>query len=57
MNNAKWDEVAVLDLSPSYRTHCIDNGFISNWDHEWFYHFRIGWYEYIKWLNISCETA
>ncbi len=60
MNNTKWDKVrlamAALDPSPSYRTRCIDNGYISNWDYEWFYHFRIGGYEFIEWLEVFCET-
>jgi hypothetical protein len=60
MNNTKWDKIrlamAALDPSPSYRTRCIDNGYISNWDHEWLYHFQIGGYECIEWLEISCET-
>lgn len=60
MNNTKWDEIrlamATLDPSPSYRTRCIDNGYISNWDHDWLYHFRVGGYECIEWLEISCQT-
>lgn len=60
MNNTKWEEIrlamAALDPSPGYRTRCIDNGYISNWDHEWFYHFRIGGYEPIEWLEICCQT-
>ena len=48
--------MAALDPSPSYRTCCIDNGYISNWDHDWRYRFRISGYTRIEWLEIPCKT-
>ncbi len=58
MNNAKWEKIrmamACIDQNPAYRTRCIDNGYISTWDHDWLYHFPIGGYKCIEWLEISC---
>ncbi len=48
--------MAAIEQGPSYRTRCIDNGFVSTWDHDWLYHFPIGGYKCIEWLEISCET-
>ena len=61
MNNSKWDKIrlamAGIEQNPGYRTRCIDNGYISNWDHDWLYHFPIGGYKCIEWLEILCNTA
>ncbi|HHY72170.1 MAG TPA: hypothetical protein GX497_02885 [Bacillus bacterium] len=60
MNNTKWEEIreAMLD-SPNvhqWRTKDIETGYICPWDDEWFYHFRIGGYKCIEWLEIKTET-
>ena len=60
MNNAKWEKIRVamagIEQSPGYRTGCINNGYISSWDYDWLYHFPIGGYKCIEWLEISCKT-
>ncbi|MFC5476331.1 DUF6678 family protein [Paraherbaspirillum soli] len=60
MNNTKWNEIRLamnaICPSPQYRTQCIDNQYVSGWDHDWLYHFPIGGYDGIEWLEISCDT-
>jgi len=61
MNDTKWDELrlAMYGLSqpkPKWRTKDLETGFISPWDGEWFYHFRIGGYATIEWVEIRCQT-
>lgn len=58
MNNTKWDEVRLAmyglhDLAPRWRTKAMDADVVRAWDREWFYHFRIGGYEGIEWLEIE----
>lgn len=58
MNNTKWDELRLgmynlKPLSPKWRTRDIENGYISPWDGEWFYHFRTGGYKTIEWVEIQ----
>ena len=61
MNNTKWDEVRLamynLSSSPQWRTKDIESGYVSEWDREWFYHFREGGYEMIEWVEIRSEDA
>lgn len=60
MNNTKWEEIRLAMYSyPKtifWRVKNIDSGYVSNWDGEWFYHFRIGGYESIEWLEIKVDT-
>lgn len=61
MNDTKWDEVRLAmyglgDLRPAWRTRCVENGFVTAWDREWFYHFRDGGYAMIEWVEIKIET-
>lgn len=57
MNNTKWEEIrsAMHDypLSIQWRVKNIDNGHVSNWDAEWCYHFRLGGYDTIEWLEVK----
>jgi hypothetical protein len=58
MNDTKWDEVRTAmcglgDLSPRWRTRDKESGYVSPWDGEWFYHFRLGGYGTIEWLEIA----
>lgn len=57
MNNTKWKEVQEsmhgLKESPKWRICCVTNGYISDWDGEWFYHFSEGGFEDIEWLEIK----
>ncbi len=58
MNNTKWEELRVAmyelsDLSPRWRTKDVQSGYICPWDGEWFYHFSLGDYKSIHWLEIE----
>ncbi len=58
MNDTKWDELRLgMDgletLSPLWRTKSAENGYVSEWDGEWFYHFRIGGYATIEWVELA----
>ena len=59
MNNTKWEEIRLAMLKyPSatvWRTKDICNGYLSNWDGEWFYHFKLGGYDNIEWLEIKVD--
>jgi len=62
MNDTKWDELRLamygLDaFRPRWRTLDIENGYLSQWDGEWFYHFRSGGYKSIQWVEIAVDTA
>ncbi|MFF2879487.1 DUF6678 family protein [Gottfriedia sp. NPDC057991] len=60
MNDKKWEEIrlSMCDYpnNNQWRTKDIETRFISTWDGEWFYHFRIGGYKCIEWLEIKVET-
>ena len=61
MNNTKWEELRLgmynlKQLSPKWRTRNLENGYVSNWDGEWFYHFKIGGYKTIEWVEIKIES-
>jgi hypothetical protein len=63
MNYTKWDEIRLAmyglgELKPRWRTRCIDNGYESEWDRDWFYHFRIpnDRYRSIEWLEIAVDS-
>ncbi len=56
-NTTKWNELIVeirswKDWRPSYRWRCI-NGYVSNWDVEWFYHLPYP-FKYTLWFDIGC---
>ena len=57
MNNTKWDELRLamysLEPTPRWRTKDVDSGYESDWDREWFYHFREGGYDTIEWVEIE----
>ena len=61
MNDTKWDELRLamygLDaFRPRWRTLDIENGYLSQWDREWFYHFRNGGYKSIHWADIALDS-
>ena len=61
MNNTKWRELqmAMYELKenhPKWRSKCIDNEFISEWDGEWYYHFSEGGYKDLEWVEIKIEN-
>ncbi len=58
MNDTKWDELRLAmyslnQLAPRWRTYDVENGYVSNWDREWYYHFRQGGYRTIEWIEIE----
>jgi hypothetical protein len=60
MNDTKWDELrlgmyGLGDLRPRWRTKDV-SGYTSEWDGEWFYHFRAGGYTTIEWVEISVTS-
>lgn len=61
MNDTKWSELqqamyALGDLSPKWRTKCLTNGYISEWDGEWIHHFYGGSFKDIEWVEIKIEN-
>ena len=62
MNDTKWNELRLamygLGLqSPKWRTKTIPSGYISDWDGEWFYHFSVGGYSDIEWVEILLTSS
>ncbi|NVB84594.1 MAG: hypothetical protein HOV81_39835 [Kofleriaceae bacterium] len=62
MNDTKWEELRLAmyriePLPPAWRTRCVENGYVSPWDREWFYHFRDGGYGSIEWVEIKPDSA
>ncbi len=62
MNNTKWDELRLAmyelgDLSPRFRTCCVENSYVSPWDGEWYYHLRECGYEILKWVEIEVVST
>ncbi|MDX2348893.1 MAG: hypothetical protein QNK32_00755 [Porticoccus sp.] len=61
MDDIQWWELqqamfSLSNLSPQWRTKCRLNGSISNWDHEWFYHFSDRDYKDIEWVELKIES-
>jgi hypothetical protein len=61
MNDTKWNELrlAMYQLrqhSPQWRTLDVENGYLSEWDGEWFHHFQIGGYKTIEWCEIKITS-
>jgi hypothetical protein len=61
MNDTKWDELRLAmyrmeGLSPRWRTLDVENGYLSEWDREWYYHFRTGAYKCIQWVEIAVDN-
>ena len=58
MSNTKWEELrlamhSIAPLTPRWRTRDVATGIVSQWDTDWFYHFRIGGYDTIEWVEIE----
>ena len=57
MNNTKWNEIRLamynIPYTIKWRTKDFENGYISQWDGDWFYHFASGSYKNIEWLEIQ----
>ena len=64
MNHTKWEEIrrAMLDFPKQnmWRTKDVETGYMSDWDGDWFYHFKINGdktsFKTIEWLEIKCEN-
>ena len=41
-----------MDTRPQFRSKCIANGHISDWDGEWYYHFLAGGYDDVEWFEL-----
>jgi hypothetical protein len=62
MNDTKWEELwramyELDELTPRWRTQDVKSGHLSEWDREWFYHFRNGGYRFIEWVEIAVDTV
>ncbi|PEB61268.1 hypothetical protein COM86_25130 [Priestia megaterium] len=59
MNDTKWEEIrnAMNDCSINtiWRTQDVKTKYISDWDGDWFYHFKDS-YKNIEWLEIKVEN-
>ncbi len=60
MNHTKWEEIrlAMYEYPNTrlWRTKDIETGYICPWEGDWYYHFEIGGYKNIEWLEIKAET-
>ena len=57
MNDTKWEELrfAMYNLGnrPKWRTKDVENGYLSDWDGEWYHHFKNGGYKTIEYVEIK----
>ena len=61
MNNTKWNELRVAmhrlgQPYPKWRTKCVENGYVSDWDADWLEHLPLCGYEIIEWLEIKVAS-
>ena len=60
MNDTKWNEVRLamheLESIVRWRTRDRHSGFVSGWDADWYYHFRVGGYDTIEWVEIRPDN-
>jgi hypothetical protein len=62
MNDTKWDELrlamhSIEPLPPAWRAKDAESGYLSAWDRDWFYHFRLGGYRTIEWIEIKVDSV
>ena len=62
MNNSKWEELRVAmyelgPLHPQFRIKNLDREEPWRWDGEWFYHFRLGEYDSIEYVELRVRSA
>ena len=58
MNDTKWRELrdamyALGDLHPRWRTLDVENGYLSDWDGDWYYHFELDGLATIEYVEIE----
>lgn len=61
MNDAMWNELRMAmhnleDKHPQWRKKDIGNDYLSEWDEDWYYHFRKGGYRTIETLEIRVSN-
>ncbi len=62
MNETKWNELrlkmySLETHSPKWRTKDIESGYISSWSGEWYYHFEIGGFRCIEWVELKTKGS
>jgi hypothetical protein len=62
MNDTKWDELRLAMYSlgrngPQFRTKKVGASQPGPWDGEWYYHFRVGGYRTIEWVELKLRDA
>jgi hypothetical protein len=62
LNDTKWEKLraamhALDSLSPQWRTRDVETGYTASWDGDWYYHFRLGGYRSIEWVEIKITTS
>ncbi len=61
MNDTKWREIRnamcrLAEYRPRWRTLDVENGHLSDWDGDWYYHFELGGYKTIERLEIKIDS-
>ncbi len=49
--------LSLGEMSPMWRTKCTTNGYVSQFDGEWYYHFSQGGFRDIEWLEVRVDSA
>ncbi|WP_414933021.1 DUF6678 family protein [Vibrio europaeus] len=62
MNKTKWNELrlkmSALEVHrPKWRTKDIESGHISEWYGDWYYHFELGGFRYIEWVELQTKDS
>lgn len=61
-NGSCWRQLRGLMLRldpedrPEFRSRCIENGYVSPWDGEWFHHFSAGGWADLEWIELRGEA-
>jgi len=57
MNDTKWEELrhgmSMLEAVVPWRCKVLGRRYVSDWDGDWFYHFRLGGYKDIEWTELK----
>lgn len=61
MDDASWNELRMAmfhlgDNQPQWRSKEIKDDYLSDWDGEWYYHFRTGGYRTIEYIEIQVSN-
>lgn len=60
-NHSRWRSlrdymINVKGDKPRFRSRCILNGYVSNWDGEWTYHFSGAGFKNIEWFELRGDV-